>query len=117
MFDAVSKCCTISADTETLLKRMISLIPEEQSPCKLLRTLRILRSTTYPYVHYTKEADLKCRRFLVRFLDSVNQFLNGSVALIPENKNKLQPDVIDLFYLLADYYFKNKIMVFLLLTA
>lgn len=32
MYDAGSKNCTITADTETLLKRVISLIPDEFHP-------------------------------------------------------------------------------------
>lgn len=33
-YDSSSKYCTISADTETLLKRIVALVPEEQNPCK-----------------------------------------------------------------------------------
>ncbi|XP_065224975.1 calcineurin-binding protein cabin-1-like isoform X2 [Planococcus citri] len=78
MFDANSKQCTISADTETLLQRMVPLIPKEQNPNQ--------------------------------FLELVNQFTNGQINEIPTNENPLQPEVVDMFYLLGDYYFKNKIM-------
>lgn len=49
--------------------------------------------------------------FAARFVDSVRQYLRGDVDHIPENGNPLPDDVADLFYLLGDYYFKNKIMV------
>lgn len=32
MYDASSRNCTITADTETLFRRMVALIPEEQNP-------------------------------------------------------------------------------------
>lgn len=46
-----------------------------------------------------------------RFIETVQQYMIGAYDEIPENENRLQKEVIDLYYLLGDYYFKNKIMV------
>lgn len=50
VYDASSKYCTISADTETLLKRMVTLVPEDQNPCKCCSTYQALNSDRPPEV-------------------------------------------------------------------
>lgn len=44
-------------------------------------------------------------------METMNQYMNGTLEEIPQNESNLQPEVIDVFYLLGDYYFHNKIMV------
>uniref|UniRef100_A0A1B6KZB6 Uncharacterized protein n=1 Tax=Graphocephala atropunctata TaxID=36148 RepID=A0A1B6KZB6_9HEMI len=76
-YDSSSKC-SISADTETLLQRIIQLVPPETNPKRLL--------------------------------EQMTKYIEGTVDVIPENDKPLSTEMADIYYLIADHYFKAKTM-------
>ncbi|XP_054272503.1 calcineurin-binding protein cabin-1-like [Macrosteles quadrilineatus] len=75
-YDSSSKC-SISADTETLLRRIIELVPSEMNPARLV--------------------------------EQMSKYIDRSADIIPQNDNPLPAEMADIYYLIADHYFKNKV--------
>lgn len=46
-----------------------------------------------------------------KFVEEMTSYIEGNVDIIPQNDNPLPTEMADIYYLIADHYFKNKTWV------